>query len=99
MQPGSAASVELVVSAGDTATAIGSGDVPVLATPRVVALVEQATVMAVTGSLGEGQTTVGVRVELDHLRASALGARVVAIATLVDIDGRRLAFDVVVQQE
>ena len=91
---GLTASVELTVTAADTAQALGSGDVPVLATPRVVALVEAATVAAVAAHLGEGQTTVGTRVELDHLRPSAVGALVQAEAELVAVDGRRLTFAV-----
>jgi len=94
VQPGLCASVELVVGEGDTAIAFGSGDVPVLGTPRVVALCEEACVVAVAGQLGEGQTTVGVRVELDHLRASAVGAHVAATATLTQVDGSRLSFAV-----
>ena len=78
----------------DTAQALGSGDVPVLGTPRVLALVEAATVAATAGKLGTGYTTVGTRVELDHVAASAVGRTVVAEAHLVRVDGRRLIFDV-----
>ncbi|MGI9647908.1 MAG: thioesterase family protein [Acidimicrobiia bacterium] len=86
----------LIVTEADTAIAMGSGDVPVLATPRVVALCEEATVAAVAGQLPEGATTVGTRVEIDHLKPSTLGETVVAHATLVDIDARRLQFTVTV---
>lgn len=95
---GLTASVELTVTAADTAEALGSGDVPVLATPRVVALVEAATVAAVAAHLGEGQTTVGTRVELDHHAASLVGATVVADARLASVDGRVLAFEVVLRE-
>lgn len=84
----------LVVGADDTATAVGSGDVDVLATPRVVALCEAATVDAVAGRLDEAATTVGTRVELNHLRASRVGDTVTARATLTEVEGRRLTFDV-----
>ena len=84
----------LVVTGRDTAAAFGSGDVDVLATPRLVALCEQATVLAIAATLAEDETTVGVRVELDHLRPSYVGATVTAHATLADIDGARLRFDV-----
>lgn len=94
MQPGARATVELTVTDADTAIALGSGDVPVLGTPRVLALVEQATVNALT--LEAGQTTVGTRVELEHLAATPVGGSVVATATLATVDGRRLAFDVTV---
>ena len=84
----------LVVTPRDTAAAIGSGDVEVLATPRLVALCEQATVLAIADALAEDETTVGVRVELDHLRPSYVGATVTARAALAEVDGKRLRFDV-----
>jgi fluoroacetyl-CoA thioesterase len=83
-----------VVSRQDTAVALGSGDVPVLGTPRVAALVEEATVAAVRDALAEGETTVGLVVELEHLRPTGVGATVAARATLTAVDGRRLEFAV-----
>jgi predicted thioesterase len=94
MQPGLTGTATLQVTTADTASALGSGDVDVLGTPRVVALAEAATVDAVRDRLEPGQTTVGTRVELDHLRPSAVGAHVRADAELVAVDGRRLAFAV-----
>jgi len=94
LRPGLSATASMVVGEGDTARAIGSGDVPVLATPRVVALAEQATVQAVAGEVGEGQTTVGYRVQLDHLAPTAVGGRVSAEATLENVESRRLTFRV-----
>ena len=91
---GSAGSATLTVTDADTAVALRSGDVRVLATPRLVALCEEATVGAVAAALDAAQTTVGTRVELDHLRPSFVGAHVTAAATLVSVDGRRLTFDV-----
>lgn len=82
----------------DTARALGSGDVEVLGTPRALALTEAATVKAAAACLAPGQTTVGTRVELDHLAPSAVGATVRAEATLVYRAGRRLTFDVRVTQ-
>ena len=87
-------SVRLTVGAQDTAEAFGSGTVPVLATPRIVALVEEATVAAVAAHLDDGQTTVGTRVELDHLTATPIGRTVQADARLVEVAGRRLVFEV-----
>lgn len=84
----------MVVGEADTAIALGSGDVAVLGTPRVVALVEQAAVEAVRGAVTPGHTTVGMRVQLDHLRPSGLGARVTADAVLERVEGRRLVFTV-----
>jgi fluoroacetyl-CoA thioesterase len=91
---GVAASLTYVVGPADTAIALGSGDLEVLATPRVVAWLEAATCAAVRDSLGDGETTVGVRIEVDHVAASQVGAHVTAAATLAEVDGRRLAFHV-----
>lgn len=84
----------LVVGTGDTARALGSGDVDVLGTPRMVALFEQATVEALAGILDEGQTTVGMRVQIDHLQPTPIGAEVVVEAQLDKIEGRRISFTV-----
>jgi fluoroacetyl-CoA thioesterase len=97
LTPGLTAKVELTVADADTAQALGSGDVPVLGTPRAVALAEAATVVATTRSLSPGQTTVGVRVELDHKAATPIGRRVVAEARLTQVEGRSLVFDVVIR--
>lgn len=94
VQPGLAANVELTVAEGDTAAALHSGDVPVLGTPRVVALVEEACCRALEGSLEEGQTTVGMRVELSHLIPVVVGKTIKAEATLERVEGRRLTFTV-----
>jgi fluoroacetyl-CoA thioesterase len=95
---GASAQLELTVTDADTAQALGSGDVPVLATPRVLQLVEAATVRALARRLASGSTTVGVRVELDHRAATPVGRTVTADATLTTIDGRRLTFEVVVRE-
>lgn len=95
LQAGLLARVELTVTDADTAQALGSGDVPVLGTPRVLALVEAATVAATATRLDAGLVTVGTRVELDHRAATPVGRTVVAEATLAKVDGRRLLFEVV----
>ena len=94
LRPGLAAAVELVVSESDTALALRTGDVTVLATPRVVTLAEEASVMAIEGELAEGSTSVGYRVQLDPLAPTAVGGKVRAEATLESIEGRRLTFRV-----
>jgi predicted thioesterase len=71
----------------------------VLATPRVVALAEVATLAALAGQLDPGSTSVGTRVELDHLAPSPVGAEVEATAELVEVAGRRLTFTVKVTQD
>lgn len=98
LQTGLAATVAHDVADADTAVALGSGDVPVLGTPRVVALVEAATVAAVAGELEPGTTTVGTQVALEHLAPSPVGTRVEATAVLVAVDGRTLTFRVMVAQ-
>jgi fluoroacetyl-CoA thioesterase len=85
-------SVHIVVRDSDTAGAVGSGDVPVLATPRLLALAEAAAVAAVRPALADGQTTVGTAAVIEHVRASPVGSQVVVEAELIDVDGRRLAF-------
>jgi fluoroacetyl-CoA thioesterase len=87
----------LTVCASDTALHLGSGDVPVLATPRVVLLAERATVNAVEGHVPDGQTTVGYRVQLDHLAPVPVGDDVSAEAVLESVEGRRLTFRVAVK--
>lgn len=94
IEPGRRGEVTLVVGDADTAVALGSGDVEVLGTPKVVALVEQAAVEALRGALPPGNTSVGMRVQLDHLRPTAVGVKVVADAVLERIEGRRLVFTV-----
>jgi predicted thioesterase len=94
LAPGLRSQSVIVVEMGDTAKEVGSGDVPVLATPRLLALAEAATVRAVAGQLAPGQTSVGTRVELEHLAASPLGAHVRIGVELTEVDGRRLVFAV-----
>ena len=93
------ASVTHVVGPDDTAAALGSGDLPVLGTPRLLAWCEEATVAAAFPSLAPGETTVGTRVDLAHERATAVGAEVRVRADLVHRDGRLLRFSVVAEQE
>jgi predicted thioesterase len=94
LDPGRSGRATLVVGAEDTAVALGSGDVEVLATPRLVGLCEEATVAAVAGALGAGQTSVGVRVQFDHLAPVKVGSEVTAEAVLEKVEGRRLIFTV-----
>jgi fluoroacetyl-CoA thioesterase len=98
IHPGLHAAVETTVGAADTALALGSGEVEVLGTPRVLALVEAATVAAVADRLDPSSTTVGSRVELEHLAPSPVGAAVRADAVLAEVAGRRLGFTVTLSQ-
>lgn len=94
---GATATTTHKVAPADTAVALGSGDLGVLATPRLLAWCEAATCRAVEGSLDAGRTTVGTRVTLQHLLASPVGGHVRVIATLVHLDGRLLRFEVSAQ--
>lgn len=85
---------KLVVSDADTARSLGSGAVDVLGTPRLVALVEEATCVALHDVLPPGCTSVGMRVQVDHLQPTPVGDQVVADAVLERIEGRRLMFHV-----
>ena len=97
--PGLVGVAKLEVTDDDTAVAMHSGDVAVLATPRVVALAEEAACAALVGHLTKGQTSVGMRVQLDHLSPTAVGSHVRAEATLEQVEGRRLTFKVAVEDE
>jgi len=96
VEPGLSAEVELLVTDADTAVAFRSGEVPVLATPRVVSLCEEASVAALVGRLEPGSTTVGHTVQLDHVAPTRVGTSVRAEATLLKVNGRRLTFSVAV---
>lgn len=85
---------QVVVSQSNTAKALGSGDMEVFATPAMVALMENAAMMAVAKNLDEGASSVGVEISTSHIKASALGATITASAELVAIDGRKLSFKV-----
>ncbi len=99
VEPGLTGHVELVVGEADTAVAARSGDVAVLATPRVVALCEEAAMAALEDRLPEAETHVGMRVQLDHVAPTAVGATVTADAKLDRVEGRRLTFSVSVNDE
>ncbi|MEY4372618.1 MAG: hypothetical protein RL219_1387 [Actinomycetota bacterium] len=94
LEAGARGEIRHTVAPADTAVALGSGSVPVLGTPKVVALCEEAAVAAIDGVLPDGQTTVGMRVQIDHLQPTAVGIEVCAEAVLEKIEGRRLTFHV-----
>lgn len=98
VQTGTTGSVALTVTDVDTAPVMGSGDVAVLATPRVVALVEAAAVAALEGRLADGTTSVGTRIEIEHLAPTPIGASVVAEATVTAATDRVVTFDVSVAE-
>jgi fluoroacetyl-CoA thioesterase len=95
---GQRASVSAVVADADTAISAGSGDVPVLATPRLLALAEAAAVAAIAPHLPSGMTSVGTSASLEHRRASPVGAEVIVEAELTEVEGRRLMFSFIARE-
>ena len=93
LEAGLRATITAEVTDADTAQALGSGQVPVLGTPRLLALAEAACVAAVAPNLAEGQSTVGIAVSLEHRRASPVGASLEVEAELTGIEGRKLSFN------
>jgi predicted thioesterase len=92
------AAMSFTVGTDDTAAALGSGSLPVLATPRLLAWCEAVTCAAVEPSLGAGETSVGTRVELEHTRATPVGGSVEVTATIVHADGRLYRFSVLARE-
>lgn len=91
---GSTGSATLEVTPAATAIAFGSGDLPVLATPRMIALMEEAACAALRGMLLPESTSVGIHVDVRHVAASPLGATVTATARVSAVEGTRISFDV-----
>ena len=91
---GSKGRAEALVTEANTAAAVGSGLVPVFATPYMVALMENAAVNAVQAGLEEGQGTVGTKLEVTHDAATPVGMKVWAEAELTAVEGKKLTFTV-----
>ena len=91
---GASATVSTKVCKENCASLMGSGALDVFATPAVVAYMEMAACKAVNGLLEEGLSTVGTKVDISHIKASPIGETIEATATLKEIDGRQLVFDV-----
>ncbi len=91
--------VETVVSAENTAKKMGSGTMDVFATPAMVALMEEAAWKCVASELEPGSGTVGTSMQIKHVAATPLGMRVKAECELVEVDGRRLVFNVFASDE
>ncbi len=94
LAPGLRGEARLVVGEEDTAQHLGSGNVAVLATPRMIALMENASVKAVDHLLPPGQATVGGEIRVRHLAATPQGMEVTVHSELVEVEGRRLTFKV-----
>lgn len=94
METGQVATLQFEVTEADTAAAVGSGDLPVLGTPRLLAWCEAATCAAIAETLEPSRTSVGTRVSLEHLAASPVGERVEVQASVAYVDGRLVRFSV-----
>lgn len=96
--PGLQHTAELVVTDEHTAAAVGSGDMPVLATPALLTLAECTCMEALGDEVPDGQTSVGTFAEVEHDRPTPVGETVRAEATLIGHHGRRLEFQVIVRE-
>jgi predicted thioesterase len=94
LQPGLKAERRMTVGPEDTAESVGSGTLPVLATPRMIALVEATASAAVASDLEPGTSSVGTLVNVAHTSATPVGMDVVCAAELIEVDRRRLVFRV-----
>ncbi|MCQ2216495.1 MAG: thioesterase family protein [Bacteroidales bacterium] len=94
MEIGMSYTASMVVGNNDTALAAGSGSLLVLATPRMIALMEEAAMKCVADSLSASDTTVGTLMNVSHVKASPMGADIRAVAELTAVDGRKLSFSV-----
>ncbi len=96
---GTTGTAEIVVDDGQTAAAVGSGLEAVLATPVMIALMEAAAIDCVEHRLAPGTTSLGIRIAVDHVAPTPVGARVVARAELTEVAPRRLTFAVSAHQD
>lgn len=94
LQKGLTHTSELTVDEAVTAVKMGSGDMPVLATPAMMALMENAALLAVADHLPDGCTTVGGHIASSHLKPSKLGETVTATATVTRVEGKKIEFEI-----
>ena len=87
-------SIKIKVEANDTARIIGSGTLDVLATPRMIALMEEAAYKCIDNELNDGETSVGTDMAVKHLSATPVGMEAWAVAEVVAVDGRKISFKV-----
>ncbi len=98
LEVGLSATLERLVADEDTAASVGSGTLPVLGTPRLLAWCEAATCAAIDPALQDGQTSVGTRVTLEHTAPSPVGANLQVTASVVHVDGKLARFTVAARQ-
>ena len=96
---GAVGTASTVVTPENTAAAVGSGALPVFATPYMIALMENAACNAIADGLEEGQSSVGTKLDVSHDAATPVGMHVTAKAELVEVDRRRLVFRVTAEDD
>ncbi len=99
IEPGLTGHAEMVVGTSDTAPRIGSGHIPVLATPKMITLIEEAALAAVEHLLPEGKQSLGTHLDVTHIAATPVGMTVKAEAKLIEVEGRKLLFTVEARDE
>lgn len=99
METGLTYTSHTVVTDGNTAEHVGSGDLAVFATPAMAALMENAAMLAVAPALEAGQTTVGSEINISHIKPTGIGSKVSATAVLAAVEGRKLSFNVAARDE
>lgn len=99
LQKGIKNQIERMVTETITAERIGSGELSVLATPAMIALIEETSWRSVATGLAEGQGTVGTKIDVAHIAATPCGMKVRCETELVEVDGRRLVFSATVFDE
>lgn len=99
LEPGRSAELAVVVDESMTAASLGNEGVPVFGTPMLVRFFETTAVQLIAADLAPGQGSVGAHIDVRHLAPTPLGMRIVFRATLTEVDGRRLVFDLVADDE
>lgn len=94
MEKGIKYTMERTVTEELTAKRVGSGTLDVFATPAMIALIEETAWRSVAGQLEPGQGTVGISLNVEHVAPTPLGMKVVCETELVEVDGRKLKFNV-----
>lgn len=94
LETGKTYTQEITVTTKDTALAYGSGHLEVFATPALAALMENTAVHCLEGSLEKDADTVGIEIDIQHTKATGIGRKVSCKATVTEIDGRRIRFEI-----
>ncbi|MEM9426232.1 MAG: thioesterase family protein [Pseudomonadota bacterium] len=94
IEPGMTGTATMIVGTNDTAPRVGSGKIAVLATPVMINLIEEAALAAIEDALPVGMQSLGTHLDVSHIAATPVGMKTEATATVSEIDGRTVRFDV-----